>query len=64
MAKVALSIEAESYPHSPIGYSVRSKKNLVAEAESHPASAMAGGLSSAGAIRYRRKPPRRFRPGK
>jgi len=43
MAKVALSIEAESYPHSPIGYSVRSKKNLVAETESHPASAMAGG---------------------
>jgi hypothetical protein len=44
MAKVALSIEAESYPRSPLGYSVRWKKNLVAaETESHPASAMAGG---------------------
>jgi hypothetical protein len=43
MAKVALSIEAESYPHSPLGYWVRSKKNLVADTESHPASAMAGG---------------------
>jgi hypothetical protein len=43
MAEVALSIEGESYPHSPLGYSVRSKKNLVADTESHPASAMAGG---------------------
>jgi hypothetical protein len=106
MAKVAPSIEAESYPHSPIGYSVRSKKNLVADTESHPAAAMAGGAmitpSAAvatanrtgqpaivkstkahreldgiarrifrpaachrpGATQYRRKPPRRFRPGK
>jgi hypothetical protein len=47
MAKVALSFEAESYPLSPIGCSVRLKKNLVAETESHPASAMAGGLSPA-----------------
>ena len=52
MAKVAPSIEAESYPRSPLGYWVRSKKNLLTDTESHPASAMAGGamITPSGAV--------------
>src|ERR1700722_15982055 len=52
MAKVAPSIEAESYPQSPLGYSVRSKKTWWPTPSRTPASAMAGGamITPSGAV--------------